>query len=107
MLCANCIKYNISNIIITFAFPKKEQIERIKNKLIDHGFDVVHVTLSCEEKELLRRLKDRNSQKIADIKNGVKYNKMIEELNPDFLIDTTKLSKKEVGNEILKIVNDI
>lgn len=104
---ANCFKYNIYNVIISFVFPTKERIERIKNKLIDHGFDVVHIALFCEKEELLRRLKERNNQKIVDIESGVKYNELIKELDVDYLIDTTKLSKKEVANEILKIVNDI
>jgi broad-specificity NMP kinase len=62
--------------------------------------------LICEE-ELLRRLREKTSQKIVDIESGVKYNEMIKELNTDFLIDTTKLSKKEVAKELIQIINDI
>lgn len=104
---ANCVKYNINNIIISFVFPSKELIERIRNKLIDYGFDVIHIALICEEEELLRRLKERNNQKILDIESGVKYNELIKELNTDFLIDTTRLSKKEVANELIQIINNL
>jgi hypothetical protein len=104
---ANCTKYNINNIVISFVFPTTERVERIKNKLIDHGFDVIHIALTCEKEELLRRLRERNNQKIVDIESGVKYNEMIKDLDADFLINTTKLSKKKVANELLKIINDI
>jgi chloramphenicol 3-O-phosphotransferase len=104
---ANCTKYNINNIVISFVFPTTERVERIKNKLIDHGFDVIHIALTCEKEELLRRLRERNNQKIVDIESGVKYNEMIKDLDADFLIDTTKLSKIEVAYELLKIINDI
>jgi broad-specificity NMP kinase len=63
--------------------------------------------LLCEEEELLRRLKEKNSQKIVDIESGVKYNEMIKWPDADFLTDTTKLSKKAVTNELLHIINDI
>ncbi|MGC9384752.1 MAG: hypothetical protein ACP5D6_09155 [Kosmotogaceae bacterium] len=86
---ANCTKYNINNIVISFVFPTTERIERIRNKLIDHKFDVIHIALICEKEELLRRLRQRNSQKIVDIESGVKYNEMIKDLDADFLIDTT------------------
>ncbi|MEA2065486.1 MAG: hypothetical protein U9O65_00040, partial [Thermotogota bacterium] len=76
-------------------------------KLIDHKFDVIHIALICEKEKLLRRLRHRNSQKIVDIESGVKYNEMIKDLDADYLIDTTKLSKIEVAYELLKIINDI
>jgi predicted ABC-type ATPase len=98
--CINFKRYEKRNIVIGFVFPSEERIQRLTGLLEREGFDVCHITLFCDDQEVERRIKERNTSKLIGVNKAVELNKKIKELKSDYRFDTTILNKDEVSNRV-------
>ncbi len=98
--CINFRKYDKRNIVLGFVFPSEERIQRLKGLLQNEGFDVRHITLFCQDNEVERRIKERNTSKLVGISKAIEHNQKIKEMKSDYQLDTTTLNKEEVSNSV-------
>jgi len=102
---------NIKGLIFTYVYAKPEDDKQVKmfiKGVEKHRGKVYFVRLTCEEKELLRRLKHPQRKKYRKIKNKKVFGKLMNkyDLCSDFehknnlVIDNTKLSAKTVAKKI-------
>lgn len=105
--CFNFRLYGTSNIILSFVFPSDERIGRLQNALINVGFDVCHIKLYCDDIEIEKRIKERNTSKLISISKAVELNGKIRNLISDYSLNTTNLNKNEVANDVFNYISDI
>jgi len=102
--CANFKLYGFDNCVVTFVFPVKERLERMKGLLTVKGFETLHVILECDEDEMCRRITQRNTSKLINTEKAKELNKALKILNADFRIDTTYTNAEDVANKVLEYI---
>lgn len=102
--CVNFRLYKKSDIILSFVFPSTERIQRLQGLLKKEDFSTCHIALVCEENEVERRIKERNTSKLIGINKAKEHNRAIKELHADCQIDTTFKNKDEVADEVINLI---
>lgn len=102
----NFKEYGTKNIIISFVFPTRERLNRLKNLLKSKNDNFLHIVLNCEDDALRKRIKIRDKQRLLNIEDALICNHKINELESDYFVDTTDISSKLVLSEILKILSE-
>ena len=106
--CAkNFKKYKINTLIISFVFPSNERLQRLSNFLKNEECNVYHITLICDSKELEKRIKLRNTQKLISVSKALKLNDEIKRLNSYCSVNTTNKSPEKVVDIIYKEIISI
>lgn len=102
--CVNFRLYGKRNSVIGFVFPSGERIGRLKALLEKAGFHVCHITIFCDDEEIEKRIRKRNTSKLISIDKAKELNERIRQLDSDFRINTTELDNDETTNEILNFI---
>ncbi len=99
--CVNFKKYGHFNCVISFIFPGEERLNHMSDLLKARGFEVSHILLECDEHEIERRIKLRDTSKTINIQNAKKLNQEMKELIVDFSVDTTRVGADKVADIIV------
>lgn len=108
--CAkNYRKFGVKALVVTFVFPSQERLDRLISLFRKENIDVLcRCSLVCDDIELERRIRERNTSRIVNIERALEHNRSIKQLRADITIDTTERIPQEVGelacDAILKVI---
>lgn len=102
--CVNFREYGKKHIVLGFVFPGEERIQRLKGLLEKEGFEVCHITLFCQDREVERRIRERNTSRLIGISNAIEYNRKIMGMKSDYQLDTTSLNREEASGNIMSFL---
>ena len=88
-------------VIFSWVIPREEMMEYIIKKLSAHSFEVMRVTLLCEDTKLRERMLNAGRDK-ATIKKSILYQQTFRSGNT-IKIDTTELSVLATVDKVLVI----
>jgi len=95
--CQNFKEYGFNNCVIGFVFPVQERLNRIRDLLNKHDFDVIHIILTCDDDIIRKRIVRRNTSRLINAEQAAEINRQIDLLDCEIRIDTSYIDADEVS----------